>query len=113
MKKNITLPGDPLPFNSCFYIERPPIESDAYAELLKPGSLIRIKAPRQMGKSLVSVSGDRTAIIWNLPQIFATNDLDYACNWVKDYLQNNQELENSEENNSSGDKLSTRHLCDH
>lgn len=65
------------------------------------------------GKSLVSVSGDRTAIIWNLPQIFATNELDYACNWVKDYLQNNQELENSEENNSSGDKLSTRHLCDH
>jgi hypothetical protein len=51
MKKNITLPGDPLPFNSCFYIERPPVESDAYAELLKPGSLIRIKAPRHMGKS--------------------------------------------------------------
>ena len=51
MKKNITLPGDPLPFNSCFYIERPPVESDAHAELLKPGSLIRIKAPRHMGKS--------------------------------------------------------------
>nr|WP_254449516.1 AAA-like domain-containing protein [Anabaena sp. UHCC 0253] len=51
MKKNITLPGDPLPSNSRFYIERPPIESDAYTELLKPGSLIRIKAPRHMGKS--------------------------------------------------------------
>ncbi len=51
MKENITLPGDPLPSNSRFYIERPPIESDAYRELLKPGSLIRIKAPRYMGKS--------------------------------------------------------------
>ncbi|MTJ15295.1 diguanylate cyclase [Anabaena sp. UHCC 0187] len=51
MKENITLPGDPLPSNSRFYIERPPIESDAYTELLKPGSLIRIKAPRHMGKS--------------------------------------------------------------
>ncbi len=51
MQENITLPGDPLPFNSQFYIERPPIESDAYTELLKPGSLIRIKAPRHMGKS--------------------------------------------------------------
>jgi len=51
MQENITLPGDPLPFNSIFYIERPPIESDAYTELVKPGSLIRIKAPRQMGKS--------------------------------------------------------------
>jgi diguanylate cyclase (GGDEF)-like protein len=51
MKENITLPGDPLPFDSQFYIERPPIESDAYTELVKPGSLIRIKAPRHMGKS--------------------------------------------------------------
>jgi diguanylate cyclase (GGDEF)-like protein len=51
MKENITLPGDPLPSNSHFYIERPPIESDAYTELLKPGSLIRIKASQNMGKS--------------------------------------------------------------
>ncbi len=65
------------------------------------------------GKTLVSASYDRTAIIWNLPQIFATNDLDYACNWVKDYLQNNQELENLEKNNSSGERFSARHLCDH
>jgi WD40 repeat protein len=64
------------------------------------------------GKSLVSVIGDRTAIIWNLPQIFATNELDYAYKLVKDYLQNNQELENSEKNNSSEEKHSARHLCD-
>ena len=51
IKEDMTLPGDPLPANSPFYIERPPIESDAYTELLKPGSLIRIQAPRQMGKS--------------------------------------------------------------
>jgi hypothetical protein len=34
-----------------FYIERSPIETDCYEEMLKPGALIRIKAPRQMGKS--------------------------------------------------------------
>lgn len=62
---------------------------------------------------LVAISGDRTAIIWNLPQIFANNNLDYACNLIKDYLQNNQELENLEKNYSPGDKLSPRHLCDH
>jgi WD40 repeat protein len=56
------------------------------------------------GKTLVSASSDRTAIIWNLPQIFATNELDYACNWIKDYLQNNQKLENLERNNSPGEK---------
>ncbi|MFM2061757.1 MAG: hypothetical protein RLZZ507_1427 [Cyanobacteriota bacterium] len=61
------------------------------------------------GKSIVSVSGDRTAIIWDLPKIFALNELDYACNWIKDYLQNNQELV---KNDSSREKLSDRHLCD-
>ncbi len=34
-----------------FYVERPPIESLCYNTLLLPGSLIRIKAPSQMGKT--------------------------------------------------------------
>ncbi|MFM2061758.1 MAG: hypothetical protein RLZZ507_1428 [Cyanobacteriota bacterium] len=51
MEENIPLPGDPLPSNSRFYIERPPIESDAYTELSKPGGLLRIKASSHMGKS--------------------------------------------------------------
>lgn len=33
------------------YIERSPIESTCYNTLLQPGSLIRIKAPKQMGKT--------------------------------------------------------------
>ncbi|MBE9160589.1 AAA-like domain-containing protein [Nodosilinea sp. LEGE 06152] len=45
------LPNGPVPLQSKFYIERPPLESQAKAELLKPGSLIRLKAPRQMGKT--------------------------------------------------------------
>lgn len=36
---------------SHFYIERPPIEELCYQEISKPGALIRIKAPRQMGKT--------------------------------------------------------------
>jgi hypothetical protein len=40
-----------VPLNSPFYIERPPIEADCYRTILKPDALIRIKAPRQMGKS--------------------------------------------------------------
>jgi WD40 repeat protein len=63
------------------------------------------------GKTLISTSRDRTAIIWNLSQILATNDLDYACNWIRDYLENNQELENLEKNNTPGEKLSDRNLC--
>ncbi|MDY7016283.1 MAG: AAA-like domain-containing protein, partial [Cyanobacteriota bacterium] len=44
-------PDGQVPLNSAFYIERFPIEVDCYEEILKPGSLIRIKAPRQMGKT--------------------------------------------------------------
>ncbi|MEA5449596.1 AAA-like domain-containing protein [Leptolyngbya sp. CCNP1308] len=45
------LPNGPVPLQSTFYIDRPPLEAQAKAELLKPGSLIRLKAPRQMGKT--------------------------------------------------------------
>jgi serine/threonine-protein kinase len=32
-------------------VERSPIETDCYREILQPGALIRVKAPRQMGKT--------------------------------------------------------------
>ncbi|NEO36936.1 MAG: hypothetical protein F6J90_11705 [Moorea sp. SIOASIH] len=35
------------------YIERPPIEGRCYQEIVKPGALIRIKAPKRMGKTLL------------------------------------------------------------
>jgi diguanylate cyclase (GGDEF)-like protein len=44
-------PTGPLNANSPVYIERSPIEAHACAEIERPGSLLRIKAPRQMGKS--------------------------------------------------------------
>jgi AAA-like domain len=44
-------PGSPVALNSKFYIERPPIESLAYEEVTKPGSIIRIRAPWKMGKT--------------------------------------------------------------
>ena len=47
----LELPGEPMPIDSRFYVERPPIEASAYAEIEKPGGLVRIKAARKMGKS--------------------------------------------------------------
>ncbi|NEQ38711.1 MAG: protein kinase [Okeania sp. SIO3I5] len=44
-------PSGQVPLNSPFYIERIPIESECFQAILKPDALIRIKAPRQMGKS--------------------------------------------------------------
>ena len=40
-----------VPLNSPFYIERPQIETNCYEAVLEPGALIRIKAPRKMGKT--------------------------------------------------------------
>jgi diguanylate cyclase (GGDEF)-like protein len=47
----IEFPGAPLSPDSRFYIERPPLEARAYAEINKPGGLVRLKAARKMGKS--------------------------------------------------------------
>ncbi|MEQ8386962.1 MAG: AAA-like domain-containing protein [Coleofasciculus sp. A1-SPW-01] len=41
----------PSPIANHLYVERPQIESLCYQTLLEPGALIRIKAPRQMGKT--------------------------------------------------------------
>jgi len=45
------LPNSSVELNSQFYIERPPIEERCYQTIRQPGALIRIKAPRQMGKT--------------------------------------------------------------
>ncbi|MGL5794192.1 MAG: AAA-like domain-containing protein [Waterburya sp.] len=47
----LELPETPIPLDSALYVKRPPIESQAYEEIDKPGALIRIKAPKHMGKT--------------------------------------------------------------
>ena len=45
------LPQGQVRLDSVFYVERIPDEAQCYKEIMKPGMLIRIKAPRQMGKT--------------------------------------------------------------
>lgn len=47
----LELPGGQVPLGSPFYIQRSPMEVRAYEEMGKAGSLIRIKASKQMGKT--------------------------------------------------------------
>ena len=47
----LELPNTPVPLDSALYVQRPPIEALAFEEILKPGALIRIKAPKHMGKT--------------------------------------------------------------
>jgi len=48
-------PEGTVPLNSPFYVERPPTESDCYKRIIRPAALIRVKAPRQMGKTSLMV----------------------------------------------------------
>jgi AAA-like domain len=47
----IEFPSGPVALGSPLYINRPPLEELVCQEILHPGALIRIKAPRKMGKS--------------------------------------------------------------
>lgn len=47
----LEIPNGTVPLNSHFYIERPPLEEICYREIVRPGALLRIKAPQKMGKS--------------------------------------------------------------
>jgi GTPase SAR1 family protein len=49
--KILEVPEGPVRLNSEFYIERSRMESDCYHQILRPGSMIRIKAPKLMGKT--------------------------------------------------------------
>lgn len=48
---NLEIPEGTVPLDSPFYIERYPIEKQCYQEIIKPGSLILIKAPSLFGKT--------------------------------------------------------------
>lgn len=48
---SLPYPDGPVGLDAAFYSERPPIEALAYRELTQPGCVIRIRAPKAMGKS--------------------------------------------------------------
>ncbi|OLP20350.1 molecular chaperone Tir [Leptolyngbya sp. 'hensonii'] len=49
------LPTGQVNLASPFYMERPPIEIRCYQEITRAGALVRIRAPRQMGKTSLMV----------------------------------------------------------
>jgi hypothetical protein len=53
LASKIDFSSGPIPLDSPFYINRPPLEEIVYNEIMQPGCLLRIKAPKKMGKSLL------------------------------------------------------------
>jgi hypothetical protein len=44
-------PVGQVPLGSVFYVKRPMMEAQCHQEIVHPGALIRIKAPRKTGKT--------------------------------------------------------------
>ncbi|MFB2974869.1 AAA-like domain-containing protein [Microseira sp. BLCC-F43] len=55
--------------------------------LKRHNSAVRTAAFIQNGKMLISASDDQALLLWNLDQILQLDEMTYACNWVRDYLQ--------------------------
>jgi transcriptional regulator with XRE-family HTH domain len=83
-------PEGSVPLNSSFYIERLPQETYCKIEIAKPHALIRLKAPRQMGKTSMMMrllrqaesQGDRTVYL-SLEQVMeqAWSHADRFLHW--------------------------------
>lgn len=79
-----------VPLESNLYVERPPLELIAYEEVVQPGALIRIKAPRQFGKTSLMVrmltvaqeKGLRTTVLnFQLADASVFQNLDRFLRW--------------------------------
>ena len=53
------------------------------------------------GSFLVSVGEDNTLVVWNLPRILKLDLLEYGCNWVRDFLRTNAEVEEGDRQRES------------
>ncbi|MEQ8970019.1 MAG: AAA-like domain-containing protein [Coleofasciculus sp. C1-SOL-03] len=99
---DLELPDGSVPLNSPFYIERVPYEAQCYRELLKPGTLIRIKGPRQIGKtSLVhrllsrGIANNYKTVVLDFQQVEETviSDLNKMLRWLCASLTRQLKLE--------------------
>jgi hypothetical protein len=84
------LPMGQVELASAFYVDRPGIEERCYEAIAKPGALIRIKAPRQMGKTSLmarilqrgTILGYRTVpLSFQLADSKVFTDLDQFLQW--------------------------------
>ncbi|QPG58341.2 AAA-like domain-containing protein [Shewanella eurypsychrophilus] len=118
-------PSGAISFSSPFYIERTEEEARAYKELLRPGSVVRIKGPRKMGKSsllsrLVDQADSEGFKVVNIDFMQADSailtDLDKLLRWVSLQICAQVNLEPKLDdywNELTGSKLSCSNFLKH
>lgn len=112
---NIEYPEGPVALDSPLYVERL-IERECYQVILQPGALIRIKAPKQMGKTSLlqrllahaSQKGYKTLRL-NLRQAVLTN-IDQLLRWFCVSVSNKLNLD-SQLNNYWDEDLGSKSSC--
>ncbi|PSF32265.1 serine/threonine protein kinase [Aphanothece hegewaldii CCALA 016] len=94
-------PEGQISLDSPFYIERSTIEADCYKAIAQPGSLIRIKAPKRMGKSSLMMrilndsaqKGYRTVSLnLQLAEKSVLQNLDTFLQWFCAYISAEMQL---------------------
>ncbi|MGD2183631.1 AAA-like domain-containing protein [Lusitaniella coriacea] len=50
------------------------------------------------GKTLASASDDRSIVLWDLQKILNLDELEFACDWVRDYLKTNPDVDEEDRN---------------
>lgn len=116
--QTLEYPGGAMIFSSPFYIERSEEESRAYQEISRPGSVLRIKGPRKMGKSslmlrVIDQADSEGFNVVNIDFMQADSailgDLDKLLRWICLHICNQLQIEaNLDEhwNELIGSKLS-------
>lgn len=113
-------PEGQVPLNSIFYVERPPTEADCYEFIVKPGTLIRVKGPRQIGKtSLLSRVLNYTSqkgyqsvhLSFQSADAKALKDLDIFLRWFCSRITHELNLPNQINDYWQDDFLGSKDKC--
>lgn len=120
VSENIAFPEGSVALSSSFYIERPRIESICYETVNKPGSLIRIKGAKWMGKtSLVNrilkqgrASQQRIVYLdFDSVERSIASDLDKLLRWLCVMVSRQLRLENKVKEYWDTDILGSNDNC--
>ncbi len=106
--------------NSPFYVERPSVESECYHTIMKPGSLLRIKAPKMMGKTSLmlricdrALAGGCQAVYLDLGgvELAVFTNLDKFLRWMCAKVGRGLKLDNQLEKYWDAELLSSNDNC--
>ena len=68
------------------------LEGTLLVTLTSSDTAVRALAFRQDGRQLAALGDDGTLVLWNVPAVLSLQPLDYACEWVREYLKTNNEV---------------------